>query len=180
MHCIWAWPSPSCREALTSLPLEKTTNEPIEKSMGTKNRWGVVIDCDNMSHVFAATIFQRIGQRSIISISGAEGALKQWQPTIERLHLTPLRPTGGKNAADRLLQAEVWKWFTEQHLTHFVFVTNDGGFAKDIRALQAQGCICYVIGYKKASRRLQEACSRFIRVKKPSKANQKRSMNMST
>jgi hypothetical protein len=132
--------------------------------MKKKSIWGVVIDCENVSHVYAEAIFQQISQRCIIRISGSDSALKPWQPTIQRFHLSPQRHKGGKNAADRLLLADVWAWFKEQHLTHFVFVTHDGGFAEDIRKLRTQGCICYVIGIKHISKRLKRACSRVIHV----------------
>lgn len=122
-----------------------------------------LIDAENVSVAKAEEIIWNVNRFvGSTRIYGCPRSLKPWQTVIEDYALQTRMHGGGKQAADALMRADAWRCFEQKHITHFVFVTNDGGFAQDCRDLRDQGCHITVIGETRASHQLKGACTHFI------------------
>ena len=121
------------------------------------------IDAENISARYGEEVLWNIDRfNGSTRIYGCKQSLKGWLELIETYGLDIQRQTNGKQAADRRIKADVWKIFQDEDITHFVFVTQDGGFAQDVRELRERGCDVTVIGGPRTAKRLKRVCTRFI------------------
>jgi uncharacterized LabA/DUF88 family protein len=124
------------------------------------------VDAENIPARYGTEVLWRLHRlRSVTWVYGSQGALDHWYPLIETNNLRTRMHDGGKQATDQLIRTDAWNAFLYERIWHLVFVTDDGDFAPDIRELCALGGQVIVMG-RRASCRLQVACTSFLRLGK--------------
>jgi uncharacterized LabA/DUF88 family protein len=142
----------------------KSTELPIDSCMKHADYPHLsCIDAENISAKQGEEVLWELHHfQGLTKIYGCKQSLKGWLQLIETYGLETHRHGSGNQAADLLIKADVWKSFQKENTTHFVFVTQDGGFAQDIRELRERGCDVTVIGGARTAKTLKKVCTRFI------------------
>jgi len=130
-------------------------------------RIAVLVDCDNTSPealVFALGLIPasaRIVVRQAYANDVTMGH-QCWREALNRHAFTPHHVFGtGKNAADIALALDAFELLADERADAFYLLTSDADFTALCRKLRTRGGTVFIVGEKKTSAMLQEACTRF-------------------
>mgnify|MGYP001572597087 CR=1 FL=1 len=130
-------------------------------------RIAVLVDCDNTSPEALAFALGLIppSMRIVVRQAYANDATmgqQSWREALNRHAFTPYHLFGtGKNAADIALALDAFELLTDGRADTFYLLTSDADFTALCRKLRTRGGTVFIVGEKKTSVMLQEACTRF-------------------
>ena len=130
----------------------------------------VLIDADNISHKFAAGLFDelaKICKASLKRIYGdfSDANLNGWAKILNSHAIIPQQQfanTVGKNSSDIALVIDAMDLLHTGRFDSFCLVSSDSDFTRLAARIREQGVDVYGIGEKKAPESFRQACTRFI------------------
>lgn len=130
------------------------------------------IDGENISYKKANIIMDVAKRQGILFSDRVYGLQKDnrtrgWTDRAREHGIVDIRLSGGpeKNKVDRKIQKDAMQEITQHKNVDIVCVaTSDKGYVKTIRELRTRGKRVVVIGEKKASDELRNACNKFIEI----------------
>jgi len=135
-------------------------------------RLAVLIDADNTSVRYAASIFDEIaslGEANVRRIYGdfSGARLGVWDSAVQSLAILQHQQrsnTTGKNAADIALVIDAMDLLYKGTLDGFCIVSSDSDFTRLTQRLREDGLAVYGFGERKTPEAFRNACTRFIYV----------------
>lgn len=130
-------------------------------------RIAVLVDCDNTSPEALDFLQRLIPKQEHIAFRHGYGndftmAQQRWREALNRHAFLALPQFGNhKNAADIVLALDAYELLIDGRADTFYLVTSDADFTALCRKLRNRGGTVFIIGEKKTSTMLQEACTRF-------------------
>ena len=130
-------------------------------------RIAVLVDCDNTSPealTFALDLIPASARVAVRQAYANDVTISHqcWREALNRHAFTPLHLFGtGKNAADIALALDAFELLADGRADTFYLLTSDADFTALCRKLRTRGGAVFIVGEKKTSAMLQEACTRF-------------------
>lgn len=130
-------------------------------------RIAVMVDCDNTSPEVLDFLLRLIPKQDTIAFRHGYGndftmVQPRWREALNRHAFLALQQFGNnKNAADIVLALDAYELLVDGRADTFYLVTSDADFTSLCRKLRNRGGTVFIVGEKKTSAMLQEACTRF-------------------
>lgn len=138
----------------------------------TDFRIAVLIDADNTSHRYTASLLAELAKFGRTTVKRAYGdwtseGLKGWKAKLNRHAISPEQTfayTVGKNSTDSALIIDAMDLLYSSNVDAFAIVSSDSDFTRLATRLRESGKTVYAVGRSNTPIALQEACDRFIRL----------------
>lgn len=143
--------------------------ENIEKLSGDRMQFAVLIDADNISSKYAATIFEELekyGLSTYRRIYGNWSKGNGWnEGMLLEYSIMPVQQfsyTTGKNATDMAMVIDAMDILYKNKVQGFCLVTSDSDFTRLAMRLREENMFVLGMGESKTPLALTRACNRFI------------------
>lgn len=143
--------------------------ESIEKLSGERMQFAVLIDADNISSKYAATIFEELekyGLSTYRRIYGNWSKGNGWnEGMLLEYSIMPVQQfsyTTGKNATDMAMVIDAMDILFKNKVQGFCLVTSDSDFTRLAMRLREENMFVLGMGESKTPLALTRACNRFI------------------
>lgn len=143
--------------------------EAIENLPGAKMQFAVLIDADNISSKYAATIFEELekyGLSTYRRIYGNWSRSNGWnEGLLLEYSIMPVQQfsyTTGKNATDMAMVIDAMDILYKNKIQGFCLVTSDSDFTRLAMRLREENMFVLGMGESKTPLALTRACNRFI------------------
>ena len=130
----------------------------------------VLIDGDNVSHQFAASLFAEISKYGRVVVRRVYGDwskphLKGWMTSLQEHSVVPVqqtRYTTGKNATDGRMIIDAMDLLYRDKYDAFCLVSSDSDFTSLASRIREAGLTVYGFGEQKTPKSFVTACDRFL------------------
>ncbi|MDE7351648.1 MAG: NYN domain-containing protein [Acetatifactor sp.] len=143
--------------------------ENIEKLSGERMQYAVLIDADNISSKYAATIFEELekyGLSTYRRIYGNWSRGNGWsEGMLLEYSIMPVQQfsyTSGKNATDMAMVIDAMDILFKNKVQGFCLVTSDSDFTRLAMRLREENMFVLGMGESKTPVALTRACNKFI------------------
>ena len=143
--------------------------ENIEKLSGERRQYAVLIDADNISSKYAATIFEELekyGLSTYRRIYGNWSRGNGWsEGMLLEYSIMPVQQfsyTSGKNATDMAMVIDAMDILFKNKVQGFCLVTSDSDFTRLAMRLREENMFVLGMGESKTPVALTRACNKFI------------------
>lgn len=143
--------------------------EAIENLAGTRMQFAVLIDADNISSKYVATIFEELekyGLSTYRRIYGNWSRSNGWnEGLLLEYSIMPVQQfsyTTGKNATDMAMVIDAMDILYKNKIQGFCLVTSDSDFTRLAMRLREENMFVLGMGESKTPLALTRACNRFI------------------
>lgn len=143
--------------------------ENIEKLSGERMQYAVLIDADNISSKYAATIFEELekyGLSTYRRIYGNWSRGNGWsEGMLLEYSIIPVQQfsyTSGKNATDMAMVIDAMDILFKNKVQGFCLVTSDSDFTRLAMRLREENMFVLGMGESKTPVALTRACNKFI------------------
>lgn len=143
--------------------------EIIEKMSGERMQYAVLIDADNISSKYAATIFEELekyGLSTYRRIYGNWSRGNGWsEGMLLEYSIMPVQQfsyTSGKNATDMAMVIDAMDILFKNKVQGFCLVTSDSDFTRLAMRLREENMFVLGMGESKTPVALTRACNKFI------------------
>jgi hypothetical protein len=134
-------------------------------------RVAVLIDAENVSHAYAASILGEIRRRGgtvEVSAYGSKAVCKGWMEQLKGLQPRRTTPqkTGKSNVVDMTIMLDAMVYVLREKVSHMCIVASDKDYIPLLRHLRELHCHTIVLGEEKSPKTLRKACDEFVLLKK--------------